>query len=185
MNDSEEHILNGCLAGDPAAQRTLYRKYAAKMLGVCKRYVRNTEEAEDILQEAFITVFEKLTQYKGLGSFEGWIRRIVVHRAIEYLRKNNAKYTHVSIDDAVNDPVSSEDVLASIASKDLLEMILELPPVYKMVFNLYVFEGFKHREISDLLGISEGTSKSNLSGARAFLKKRINRSMLVAKTVND
>jgi len=148
---------------------------------VCLRYANSREEAEDVLQEGFITVFEKLSQFKMQGSLEGWVRRIMVNRSIEHYRKVTRIYPVLDIDDVEDTFVSSDDIHSTLASKDLLNMIQELPPMYKMVFNLYVFEGMSHKEISAELGIAEGTSKSNLSDARTLLKKKITHSMTVAK----
>ena len=178
---SEEELVKGCLAGTPAYQRALYKRYAGKMLTVCLRYVNRREEAEDILQEGFITIFEKLTQFKMQGSFEGWVRRIMVHKAIEHYRRNTKVYPVLDIDDVEDRFVSNEDIVSNISSKELLAMIQELPPMYKMVFNLYAFEGMTHREIGESLGIAEGTSKSNLSDARNLLKKKVAQSMMIAK----
>lgn len=185
MNVPENEIIKGCLKGDPSSFRTLYKLYAPKMLTVCKRYTHNTTEAEDVLQEGLIIVIEKLAQFKGEGSFEGWIRKIMVNLSLMNYRKKSAMYAVIDINESEIDIPSSEDILSNIASKDLLNMIQELPPVYKMVFNLYSFEGYKHKEIAEMLGITEGTSKSNLSDARAFLKKRINRNLTIAKAVNE
>lgn len=185
MKDSEEQLIKGCLEGMPAFQQMLYKLYAAKMLTVCMRYVIKREEAEDILQEGFMIVFEKMHQFRMQGSFEGWIRRIMVNKALEHLRKASRIYSMTMDVDHVEDKfISSEDVLSAISSKELLPMIQQLPPRYKMVFNLYVFEGMTHKEIAETLEIAEGTSKSNLSDARMILKKKIYRDMLIEnKTV--
>lgn len=184
MNRSEEKLISDCLDGDSAAQYALYKLYAAKMLAVCKRYVRDTSEAENVLQEGFMLVFDKLTQFRFEGSFEGWIRKIMVNKAIQHCRQKASMYAVVNLDDYSDELIGTDEILNTIASKDLLNMIQELPPAYKLVFNLYVFEGYKHREIAGILGITEGTSKSNLSDARKILKRMINRSMLIAKKVN-
>jgi RNA polymerase sigma-70 factor (ECF subfamily) len=181
LETSEEELVKGCLAGIPAFQRALYKRYAPKMLTVCIRYANSREEAEDMLQEGFIIVFEKLAQFKMQGSFEGWIRRIMVNKSIENYRKASKVYPVLDIDNVEDNFVSPEDIISNLSSKELLNMILELPPMYKMVFNLYAFEGMTHKEIAQNLGIAEGTSKSNLSDARTLLKKKITRSMLVAK----
>jgi RNA polymerase sigma-70 factor (ECF subfamily) len=176
---SEKELVKGCLAGRPAFQQMLYKRYAPKMLTVCMRYSSNQEEAEDVLQEGFIIVFEKMKQFRMEGSFEGWIRRIMVNKALEHLRKATKIYPVTDIDKAEDKFISPENVLNAIDSKELLKMIQELPPMYKMVFNLYVFEGMSHKEISAQVGIAEGTSKSNLSDARTILKKKIHRNMVI------
>jgi RNA polymerase sigma-70 factor (ECF subfamily) len=178
---SEEELVKGCLEKVPAYQRALYKRYASKMLTVCLRYANSREEAEDILQEGFITVFEKLGQFKMEGSFEGWIRRIMVNRSIESYRRTSRVYPVLDIEDVEDMFVSHDNVESTLSAKELLIMVQELPPMYKMVFNLYAFEGMTHKEISESLGIAEGTSKSNLSDARNLLKKKIARSMMIAK----
>jgi len=154
------------------------------MLLVCLRYIKERGNAEDVLQEGFINVFEKLGQFKGEGSFEGWIRRIMVNKSIEFLRKSSPLHRFVDIEDKDDQFISAEDIMSNIASKDLLRLIQDLPPAYRMVFNLYVFEGLKHKEIAEQLGISEGTSKSNLSDARAILKKKIRPNLVLSEMQN-
>jgi len=162
----------------------LYKRYAAKMLTVCLRYASSREEAEDILHEGFIIVFNKMYQFKMEGSFEGWIRRIMVNKSIESYRKQAKVLRVVEVEEAEDSETNAEEILSSIAVNDLLQMIQELPPVCKQVFNLYVFEGMGHKEIAKSLGVAEGTSKSNLFDARAILKKKIKQSMMVAKKNN-
>ena len=149
------------------------------MLTVCMRYARNKEEAEDVLQEGFIIVFEKMRYFKMQGSFEGWIRKIMVNKALEHLRKAARNYPVMEVINAEDKFIGTEMVTENIDSKELLKMIQELPPTYKMVFNLFVFEDMGHKEIATMLGISEGTSKSNLSDARAILKKKIARNLMI------
>lgn len=181
LEASEEELVKGCLNGIPAYQRALYKRYASKMLTVCLRYVKKREEAEDVLQEGFITVFEKLNQFKMQGSFEGWVRRIMVNKAIEFYRKASKVFPVLDIDEVEDHFVTNESITSNISSRELMDMIHELPPMYKMVFNLYAFEGMTHKEIAENLGIAEGTSKSNLSDARTLLKKKVARSMMIAK----
>jgi RNA polymerase sigma-70 factor (ECF subfamily) len=173
LQETEEQLLKGCLAGIQAFQQMLYKRYAPKMLTVCMRYANNREEAEDILQEGFIIVFEKMPQFRMEGSFEGWIRRIMVNKSLEHIRRNAKVFPIMNIDNVEDKFISWEDVLNTIAFNELLAMVQELPPMYKMVFNLYVFDGMAHKEIAETLGIVEGTSKSNLSDARAILKRKI------------
>ena len=181
---TEEELINGCLSGTWAFQQMLYKQYAAKMLTVCMRYTTNRFEAEDILQEGFILVFEKLAQFKRQGSFEGWIRKIMVNKAIEHYRKSATVYPVIDVADVENH-ISVDDVMSQINANELLEMIQELPPMYKMVFNLYAFEGMTHKEIAEKLGVAEGTSKSNLSDARTLLKKKITRNILIAEQYDE
>ncbi len=183
MDVSEQQLIKGCLEGIPVFHQMLYKRYASKMLIVCMRYSNSREEAEDILQEGFITVFEKMYQFRMQGSFEGWVRRIMVNKSLEHLRKESKIYPIQPIDNIEDKFVSPEYVLSTIEAKELLKMIQELPPAYKMVFNMYVFDGMTHKEIAAALGIAEGTSKSNLSDARKVLKKKIRRNILMEEKI--
>lgn len=181
MEITDKELIKGCLEGSPAFQRLLYKRFAAKMLFVCCRYTSNREEAEDILQEGFVIIFDKLSQFKAEGSLEGWIRRIMVNKAIEHYRKTAKVFPLLDIENLQEELVDVNDVQSNIAAADLLEMIQSLPPMYKMVFNLYIFEDMNHKEIAERLGIVEGTSKSNLFHARMLLRKKLNHSLIAAK----
>ena len=174
--EREDSLIRRCIEWDRQAQNALYKKYCAKMFTVCFQYSKNREEAEDTFHEAFMKVFENLKHFANTGSLEGWIRRIVVNTAIEKYRKNSRLFVVVNIDDSEEflNHYSTNDILSQIETDDLMRLIQNLPPVYKMVFSLYVFEGLKHKEIAVQLGITEGTSKSNLYEAKAILKKQIN-----------
>lgn len=169
-----KEIIDGCLSGSRRDQELLYRRYSPRLYAVCLQYMGNTEEARDVLQEGFIKVFENLSRYNHEGSFEGWMRRIIVNTALEKYRN---RYYLSRVDDIedVNEPASEPDTedFAGLEAFDLLKMVMELPPKYRMVFNLYAIEGYSHREIGDMLNISEGTSKSNLSRARDILQKKV------------
>jgi RNA polymerase sigma factor (sigma-70 family) len=170
---------------DRYAQTSLYDLFGAKMFIVCLRYSRNREEAEETLQEGFLKVYKFINNYKSAGSLEGWIRKIMVNCCLEKYRNRPQMHIIMDIEVVSIETADKEDVLNRLGIKELLKLIQLLPPAYRMVFNLYVFEGMKHREIADLLGISEGTSKSNLSDARTLLRKAVNKSMEVAvKAVN-
>ena len=148
------------------------------MFTVCLRYANNREEAKDLLQEGFIKVFDCLHQFKFEGSFEGWMRRVVVNNALQKIRSKSHLHAIVSIDDAPQTPtVSQQEIFSHLGTKELLQIVQDLPTIYRLVFNLYVFEGMKHKEISKLLNISEGTSKSNLHDARVILQKRLKESL--------
>ncbi len=169
------NIIKGCLAGSRRDQELLYRRHAAKLYAVCLQYSGNDDEARDILQEGFIKIFENLINYKYEGSFEGWMHRIVVNTALEKYRNKHNLYRVDDID-LIPEPDSapeSEDY-AGLEAVDLLDIIRELPPKYRMVFNLFAIEGYSHKEISEMINISEGTSKSNLSRARVILQKKVN-----------
>jgi RNA polymerase sigma factor (sigma-70 family) len=164
-------LIKGCIAGDRTSQSKLYHMYAGKMMALCMWYARNREEAEEILQDGFIRVFKYIHTFKGNGSFEGWIRKIMVNAAL-FKYRNKSAYLKLVIEfdsnehDITVDPAS----VNRFSEKELLKLVQTLPPAYRLVFNLYVFEGLKHREIASLLHISEGTSKSNLSDARKILQ---------------
>jgi RNA polymerase sigma factor (sigma-70 family) len=145
------------------------------MFAVCFRYAKSREEAEDVLQEGFVKVFENIGKFRKEGSLEGWIRKIMYHTAIQKFRERKEVDNAISLDgtNLILTQQSSDDILSNIQVKELLKLIQELPTRYQLVFNLYVFEGLKHREIAEQLGISEGTSKSNLSDARSILQKKI------------
>ena len=174
--EREDNLIKRCIEWDRQAQNALYKKYCAKMFTVCFQYSKNREEAEDTFHEGFMKVFENLKHFTNAGSLEGWIRRIMVNTAIEKYRKNSRLFVVVNIDDNEEflNHYSTDDILSQMEADDLMRLIQNLPPVYKMVFNLYVFEGLKHKEIAEQLGISEGTSKSNLYEAKAILQKQIN-----------
>lgn len=176
-----EQLIEGCVNGHRQSQNRLYSILMPKMFGVCLRYSKNREEAEEILQEGFIRVFEFIHQYNFSGSFEGWVRKIMVNCALQKYRSKRQMHAVVNIEDTGVEPVSNEEILSKLGTKELLEMVQQLSPAYRMVFNLYVFEGMKHREIAEHLGISEGTSKSNLSDARLFLQKAVHKSIQSAK----
>jgi RNA polymerase sigma-70 factor (ECF subfamily) len=158
----------------------LYELYAPKMFGVCLRYAKNREEAEDIMQEGFLQVFKSLQNFKFSGSFEGWIRKIMVYSAIAKYRGKSKLHSVLTIENENIIAYENEDILSRLGKKELLQMVQDLPPAYRMVFNLYVFEGLKHREIAQQLDISEGTSKSNLHDAKLILQRAVMNSMKIA-----
>jgi RNA polymerase sigma-70 factor (ECF subfamily) len=170
-NLSDTDLATGCQKGQADCQEALYRRFAPKMMGVCVRYFPDRAEAQDVLQDAFIRVFDKIHQYKGQGSLEGWVRRLIVSTAIDRLRKNKSIgcLHSVPLED-VDEPSVEADHLPDDADL-LLHALQSLPDGYRAVFNLYAIEGFCHAEVAEMLGISVGTSKSQLSNARQFLKK--------------
>jgi RNA polymerase sigma-70 factor (ECF subfamily) len=168
------NIIKGCLAGNRRDQELLYRRHAAKLYAVCLQYSGNDDEASDILQEGYIKIFENLITYKNEGSFEGWMRRIIVNTALEKYRSKHNLYRVDDID-LIQEPDAAPETedYAGLEAVDLLDIIRELPPKYRMVFNLFAIEGYSHKEISRMIKISEGTSKSNLSRARIILQKKV------------
>ncbi|MDO8992579.1 RNA polymerase sigma factor [Daejeonella sp.] len=167
-----DSLLDGCKKGDRKAQENLYKALASKMMGVCMRYAKDTFEAEDILQMGFVKVFQKVTEFRSDGSFEGWIRRIMVNTAIETYRKNLRSLNVVDIDEVYDQPQSTFD-MGKLELNDLMKLVQQLSNGYRIVFNMYAIEGYSHKEIAKELGISEGASKSQLSRARAILKDKI------------
>ncbi len=177
-----EEIVHGCIKGRRQEQEELYRMFAPKMYAVCLRYSRNQDEARDNLQDGFIKVFENISQFRGAGSFEGWVRKIMVNTA---LQKYRGRYQLYALSDneskASNIPV--DNISEIMGEKELLAMIQELPPRYKLVFNMYAIEGYSHKEIGEVLNITEGTSKSNLSRARDILQERLKQAQLEKTTM--
>ncbi|NRF40475.1 RNA polymerase sigma factor [Pedobacter foliorum] len=169
---SINELLEGCKAGNRKMQEALYRQTASKMLVVCMRYAKDRMEAEDVLQMGYIKVFQKVNEYRGDGAFEGWIRRVMVNTAIESYRKNLRSLNVVPIEDAYDQPSTGFD-FSRLGMQDLLKLIQKLADGYRVVFNMYIIEGYSHKEIAETLGISEGASKSQLSRARAILKDEI------------
>lgn len=154
-------------------QEELYRRFSPKMYAVCLRYAGNSDDARDLLQEGFIKVYKNLHRFRAEGSFEGWMRRVFVNTSIEYFRKKSIQLSSVS--DKEENTIEDADISAidALAEKDIINIIQELSPGYRAVFNLYVVEGYSHKEISEMLGISEGTSKSQLARAKSVLQKKI------------
>ena len=180
--ENKEHlkkIISGCLENDRRAQEELFKLYYGKMLGVCMRYATDRDSAEEILQLGFIKIFEKLDAFDYKGSFEGWMRRIISNTAIDSIRKAKRNPFLTDNDEdfklGAEDPVveGEELQLTKIKAEVAMEAINQLSPAYKAVFNLYVLEEYTHREIAEILGISEGTSKSNLSKAKQNLQRQL------------
>lgn len=166
---SESDLIDGCIRGDRRMQKELYNRFAPKMYGVCLRYADNAAEAEDVLQEGFVKVFNKIGSFRREGSFEGWVRRIFVNTAIEHYRK---KINLQPITDYEESTFEGKyvSVLDTMAEKDIVQLVQQLSPGYRTVFNMYVIEGYSHKQIAEALGISEGTSKSQLSRAKLILQ---------------
>jgi RNA polymerase sigma factor (sigma-70 family) len=171
-NIPESDLIRGCIAGDRTMQQELYKRFAPKMYAVCMRYANNSEDAQDLLQEGFIKVYRNLEKFRAEGSFEGWIRRVFVNTSIEHFRRKNTLY---SITEKEENVIEDSDITAldNLAEKDIINLIQELSPGYRTVFNMYVVEGYSHKEIGNILGISEGTSKSQLARAKAILQKKV------------
>ena len=171
---SEAELIDGCLAGSRLMQKHLYDRFAGRMMAVCLRYAQTTFEAEDVLQEGFITVFNNLRNFRRECPLEFWIRRIMVNAALRQHRRN-APLVAVSEGEYPQDLAGEEFTLSNYAFEEMLNLVQELAPRYRMVFNLFAIEGYGHKEIGEMMGISEGTSKSQYSRARAILKSKLER----------
>jgi RNA polymerase sigma-70 factor (ECF subfamily) len=170
--DRLENIIKGCLKGNRTSQEQLYRMFSNRMFGLCLQYAENYDDACDILQEGFIKVYRKMDQFSGKGSFEGWIRRIMINTALERYRSQLRLYPLTENEGRKEDQTSVE-VLDQLSADDLIKLVQSLPPRYRMVFNMYAIEGYTHKEIAESMGITVGTSKSNLSRARDILQKKV------------
>lgn len=171
---TEEQLIRACIKEDAFSQKEIFNRYSSRMLGVCMRYARNASDAEDILQDSFIKVFDKIHQFKFEGSFEGWIRRIVVNTALKKYsvrryEKEVSGYEFKEKDESGLEPLA----YSHLTQKELLQLINNLPDGYRVVFNLHVIEGYQHDEIATMLGIQPGTSRSQLVKARSLLQKQI------------
>lgn len=178
---TEEAILQGCIKNDATAQRELYNKHSPKMLAVCYRFAHNREDAEDMLQEGFIKVFLQIHTFESRGSFEGWVRRIIVHTCINILKKNKKFNDSVDLIHAHGAQIREETVPSIIQAKQVVECIRMLPMGYRTVLNLYAVEGYSHKEISDMLDIEESTSRSQYTRAKAMLEEILIKKKILQK----
>jgi RNA polymerase sigma factor (sigma-70 family) len=167
---TEPELIEKCKKRDRHAQKRLYEQYSAKLYALCCRYIKDRMEAEDVLITSITKIFEKVHQFKGEGSFEGWMKRIVVNESLTYLRKNKSMYLETDIKAADREP-DYDKLESQLGEEDLMKLIGELPAGYRIVFNMYAIDGYSHKEIGDQLGISENTSKSQLSRARVILQR--------------
>ncbi len=179
---NDEEILRGCRAGDAEAQKELYDKYSPKLWPICLRYAKNVMSAEDIMQEGFIRIYRYINDYKGEGSFEGWLRRVMVNTAINYYKKNLQQKMEKDIDEVFDISIREADAISQMTTEEILAVVQTLPDGYRTIFNLFVIEGFSHKVIAETLGITENTSKSQLSRARVLLQHKINK---IYRTDND
>ncbi len=172
MADTLEILLEGCRRGDRGSQEKLYRRFSAAMYGLCLQYASSEEDAQDILQDGFIKVFSKVEQVRDAKAFPGWIRRLMINTALERYR-SQVIMQRIDEDPMLLKEQISEETLDELHAEALIKLIRELPPRYRMVFNLYAIEGYSHKEIGEMLQISDGTSKSNLSRARVILQEKV------------
>lgn len=166
-----DELIIQCKKQDAAAQGELYRRYSQVLFGVCLRYSPNKAEAEDNLQDSFITIFKKVGQFKDKGSFEGWMKRITVNTVLQKYRKQ--RVFNLKDENRIEEEADDEVETSQVPLDFLLKCIQELPDKYRMVFSMYVLDGYSHKEVAEMLGISDGTSKSNLARARGILKKKV------------
>lgn len=169
----EQELIDGVKNRNRSSQRILYDTFAPSMLSVCFRYVNDMEVAKDILQEGFIKIFNAIDTYQSKGSFEGWIRRIFINICLEYLRKNDVLRNSALIEDPTLDLQPDYSALDQISANELMEVISELPPGFRTVFNMFAIEGYSHKEIAETLGITESTSRSQFTRAKQQLQKRL------------
>ena len=168
---TEQELIRKCIKGNREAQELLYRTYAPVLFGVCLKYSRNKSEAEDNLHDSFMTIYEKMHQYGSKGSFEGWLKRVTINTVLQKYRKKDPLSLLAPVEDQGEDRRTGEELEVSLGQ--LLQYIQELPHKYRITFNMYVLDGYSHKEISEILGTSTGTSKSNLSRARMILQEKI------------
>ena len=169
----EESLIAGCIKGNQMAQKALFDSFSPKFFALCLRYMRSTDDAEDVLQEGMVKIFTKLPEYKGKGSFEGWMRRIIVNTCLDQIRKNQKLKLDVSIEKEEYKLSMNANILENMSANELIEEIKKMPPGYRVVFNMFAIEGYSHQEIAEKLGVKESTSKSQYLRARAYLKERI------------
>lgn len=173
-----EHIVKQCLRNDKRAQKALFDLYAGKMMALCRRYARTQEEAEDFLQEGFIRLFKFLGTYDGKGSFDGWVRRIFVNTAIRHYHRHKKHNQNHEISHDLNGH-ERNDAISHLGEQELIALINRMPEGYRLVFNMYIVEGFSHREIGEMLSIGESTSRSQLAKARKWLQQKIRKTQKV------
>ncbi len=176
---TEEQLIDGCKARNPLSQRQLYEKYSRKMMGVCMRYTNNRDEAEDVLQDGFVKVFEKINSFQSQGSFEGWLRRIFVNTSLDNIRKNKENNLLADIDQVGYSLDSGQSVEGDLNAEELLKILNSIPAGYKVVFNMFVIEGYSHKEIAEELGVSESTSKTQFLRAKAYLMKVMQKQKMI------
>jgi RNA polymerase sigma-70 factor (ECF subfamily) len=180
---TESDIIKGCLKGERKAQQHLYESYSKKFLAICMRYVKDRDFAEDVMIEGFMKIFEKMPQFEGKGSFEGWMKRIIVTQSLLALRNNRNLSMEVNMESHL-ETMNSAYELNHLETAELMDLVQELPVGYRTVFNLYAIEGYSHSEIADLLGITESTSKSQLNRARNTLKQKIADQQIKERRIN-
>ena len=173
MYSTEEEIINGCLKRKRRAQKILFERYHASLMGICMRYSKSKSEAEDVLLMGFTRIFKKINTYSGKGSFEGWMRKIIVNIAIDNFRRNNKYYFHEIVEESGYDLEYAEYIPDNLTLEEILKTIQSLPNGYRIVFNMFAIEGFSHKEIAEMMDISESTSKTQYLKARKKLQVKL------------
>lgn len=181
----EQSLIEGCLKNDATAQRELYNRFSAKMLSVCYRFAHNREDAEDMLQEGFIKVFTQMHSFQNKGSFEGWVRRIIVHTCINILKRNKKFNDNVDLEYANTIYVKEESLPSLMQAKQIVESIRLLPIGYRTVLNLFAIEGFSHKEIGEMLDIQESTSRSQFTRAKVMLEQILLKKRIIQTNAKD
>lgn len=170
---NEQQLISGCQNGDRRAQKQLYEAFSGKMMGVCLRYCKDRETARDLLHDGFLKVYSHIVDYEGKGSFEGWIRRIMINTALEHIRKQNDEGFRLNIEEAYTLSNGDLSILDKMQAEELIKLIQKLPNIYRTVFNLFVVEGYSHREIADEMNITESSSRVYLTRAKQSLQEML------------
>jgi len=181
---NEQQLVKDCLKGKPEAQRQLYEQFAKTMLGVCYRYTKSLKDAEDVLQDGFVKVFLGMSQYRSEGDLGAWIRRIMVNTALNFLKRNKRYRDEMVFTEQPLHPVADDNPAMNLEAKELADLIRQLPQGYQTIFNMYAIEGYTHVEIGEMLGISDGTSRSQYARARALLISWIEKNLVESKNEN-
>ena len=171
---NEQQLITGCKSRNRLAQRELYEKYSRKMLAVCLRYVNDPETARDLMQDGFIKVFTSINTYTGSGAFEGWLRKIFVNCALEYLRRSDVLREATDLENTAELIHPDSSAISDLSAAELMRLVSELPTGFRTVFNMFAIEGYSHKEIGEMLGITESTSRSQYTRAKQLLQRRIN-----------
>ncbi|HRP51903.1 MAG TPA: sigma-70 family RNA polymerase sigma factor [Fluviicola sp.] len=166
-------LVTECSKGSLKAQRALFDKFAPKMLAICNRYVKNNDEAEDVLQDGFVKVFQKIPEFKMEGSLEGWVKRIMINTALDAIRKNKKRLFDMSVDDVQHKVSFTDNQFDNMQVEQLMKLVQAMPDGYRLVFNMFAIEGYSHKEIAETLGITENTSKSQYLRARTYLRTQL------------
>ncbi len=169
----EQQLIAGCKSRNRLAQRELYEKYARKMLAVCLRYVNDKETARDLMQDGFVKVFTSIDTYSGIGAFEGWLRKIFVNCALEYLRRGDVLKESTDLDSTAELAQPDSNAISDLSAAELMRLVQSLPKGFRTIFNMFAVEGYSHKEISEMLGINESTSRSQYTRAKQLLQKKV------------